>query len=87
VNGKIIITGEHLCRLIGLITNKPAEQVTLKYKAKKDGGCLAKIQSGLIYEVSHIKINDKDFAIDFSDEANLLNNLYSISINKVLLNT
>jgi hypothetical protein len=85
VNGKIIVTGEHLCRLVGLITNKPAESVTLKYESKKEGGCFAKITGSLIYGLSHIKILDKDFTLDYPDEANMLNNLYNISINKILI--
>jgi hypothetical protein len=77
---KIIIDGATLIQLISLLTEVPANLIILRCQSESEG-CFPKIS--LITKIEDIKVNNRDFRLQYNEKYNILTEDLGISLVKV----
>jgi hypothetical protein len=81
-SGKIIVDRESLCVIISKLLNIPVDFVHIEYMIPTSG-CLAKALK--IGDIQDIKINHIDFRLGYNEKYNILRDVFSISLVRVMI--
>ena len=81
-SGKVIIEARTLIELIAIKTNSDPNSVNIQW-SDEETCCLGKISP--IKNIANIKIDNETFSLKYNREYNILQDEFSISLNKCIL--
>jgi hypothetical protein len=82
ISGKIIIDPTSLCNIISKLLNIPIEMIHIEYILDSEGCCTRLTR---IADVQDIKINHIGFKFGYNEKYNILTDVFSLSLEKVLV--
>lgn len=84
MSGKILLDIEDLVQAIALVCNTSLYDIRVEYE-DPEVGCLGKVSP--IKQIVGIKVGNYDFTTRYNKQANMLRDTFSVSLQKVLVNS